>query len=293
MTRRTGEPQTVTLSTRDWKETKLAVELPLADTDHKFVMSADGRAAAWETVEEDERRDRPARQRLARESAEARALVQGRFGRGVHGRVRPFALARRRAHPRRHGEQRRQPAADFGQGLRRGRGLGRVYAPAAGLPRGLVRVVAGRLADRYGHGGRPDGSRDPLERGDGHGTAPARSGRRLGAPVLARRALPARRRGRRLRARLRGGDGQGVVPLHHARRRELGRRRPGGALRRLRPRRHTGRPLARARRPSEAAAARNLHARLLRAAPARAHPLGREAARPSARSRRSTARSRS
>lgn len=49
----TGEPQTVTLSTRDWKETKLAVELPLADTDHKFVMTADGRAAAWETVEEE------------------------------------------------------------------------------------------------------------------------------------------------------------------------------------------------------------------------------------------------
>ncbi|MFL6256850.1 MAG: hypothetical protein ACJ74T_17730 [Pyrinomonadaceae bacterium] len=46
-----GEPQTVTLSTRDWKETKLAVELPLGDEDHKFVMSRDGRAAAWETVE--------------------------------------------------------------------------------------------------------------------------------------------------------------------------------------------------------------------------------------------------
>ena len=46
-----GEPQTVTLSMRDWKETKLAVELPLADTDHKFVMTPDGRAAAWETVE--------------------------------------------------------------------------------------------------------------------------------------------------------------------------------------------------------------------------------------------------
>ncbi len=46
-----GEPQSVTLSTRDWKETKLAVELPLADADHKFVMSRDGRAAAWETVE--------------------------------------------------------------------------------------------------------------------------------------------------------------------------------------------------------------------------------------------------
>jgi WD40 repeat protein/uncharacterized caspase-like protein len=47
-----GEPQTVTLSTRDWKETKLAVELPLADTERGFVMSRDGRAAAWETVEE-------------------------------------------------------------------------------------------------------------------------------------------------------------------------------------------------------------------------------------------------
>jgi WD40 repeat protein/uncharacterized caspase-like protein len=46
-----GEPQTVTLSTRDWKETKLAVELPLADSERRFVMSADGRAAAWETVE--------------------------------------------------------------------------------------------------------------------------------------------------------------------------------------------------------------------------------------------------
>lgn len=46
-----GEPQSVTLGTRDWKETKLAVELPLADADHKFVMSRDGRAAAWETVE--------------------------------------------------------------------------------------------------------------------------------------------------------------------------------------------------------------------------------------------------
>ncbi|HEX8337308.1 MAG TPA: hypothetical protein VF621_11305, partial [Pyrinomonadaceae bacterium] len=48
-----GEPQTVTLSTRDWKETKLAVELPLADSERGFVMSADGRAAAWETVEEE------------------------------------------------------------------------------------------------------------------------------------------------------------------------------------------------------------------------------------------------
>ncbi|MET0646674.1 MAG: hypothetical protein ABW208_08625 [Pyrinomonadaceae bacterium] len=46
-----GEPQTVTLSTRDWKETKLAVELPLADTERGFVMSSDGRAAAWESVE--------------------------------------------------------------------------------------------------------------------------------------------------------------------------------------------------------------------------------------------------
>ena len=47
-----GEPQTVTLSTKDWKETKLAVELPLADAERRFVMSRDGRAAAWETVEE-------------------------------------------------------------------------------------------------------------------------------------------------------------------------------------------------------------------------------------------------
>ncbi len=47
-----GEPQTVTLSTRDWKETKLAVELPLADMERTFVMTPDGRAAAWETVEE-------------------------------------------------------------------------------------------------------------------------------------------------------------------------------------------------------------------------------------------------
>jgi WD40 repeat protein len=46
-----GEPQTVTLSTRDWKETKLAVELPLGDEEHRVVLSADGRAAAWETVE--------------------------------------------------------------------------------------------------------------------------------------------------------------------------------------------------------------------------------------------------
>lgn len=46
-----GEPETVTLSTRDWKETKLAFELPLADEERGFVMSRDGRAAAWETVE--------------------------------------------------------------------------------------------------------------------------------------------------------------------------------------------------------------------------------------------------
>ena len=46
-----GEPQTVTLSTRDWKETKPPFELPLADEERVFVMSRDGRAAAWETVE--------------------------------------------------------------------------------------------------------------------------------------------------------------------------------------------------------------------------------------------------
>ena len=46
-----GGPQTVTLSTRDWKEAKLAVELPLADADRKFVLTPDTRAAAWETVE--------------------------------------------------------------------------------------------------------------------------------------------------------------------------------------------------------------------------------------------------
>jgi WD40 repeat protein/uncharacterized caspase-like protein len=46
-----GEPQSVTLNTRDWTERKLPVELPLADTDHTFVMSPDTRAAAWETVE--------------------------------------------------------------------------------------------------------------------------------------------------------------------------------------------------------------------------------------------------
>lgn len=46
-----GEPETVTLSTHDWKETKLPFELPLADEERVFVMSRDGRAAAWETVE--------------------------------------------------------------------------------------------------------------------------------------------------------------------------------------------------------------------------------------------------
>lgn len=46
-----GEPQTITLSTRDWKETKLALELPLGDSDRRFVMTPDTRAAAWETVE--------------------------------------------------------------------------------------------------------------------------------------------------------------------------------------------------------------------------------------------------
>lgn len=46
-----GEPEIVTLSTRDWKETKLPLELPLADDERVFVMSRDGRAAAWETVE--------------------------------------------------------------------------------------------------------------------------------------------------------------------------------------------------------------------------------------------------
>ncbi|HEV7893665.1 MAG TPA: hypothetical protein VGP08_23825 [Pyrinomonadaceae bacterium] len=45
-----GEPEAVTLSTLDWKETKLAFELPLADDERGFVMSPDGRAAAWETV---------------------------------------------------------------------------------------------------------------------------------------------------------------------------------------------------------------------------------------------------
>ncbi|HEX8560500.1 MAG TPA: hypothetical protein VF668_20565, partial [Pyrinomonadaceae bacterium] len=48
-----GEPQTVTLGARDWKETKPAVELPLADPERPFVMTPDGRAAAWETVEEE------------------------------------------------------------------------------------------------------------------------------------------------------------------------------------------------------------------------------------------------
>jgi WD40 repeat protein/uncharacterized caspase-like protein len=46
-----GEPQSVTLSTRDWTEQKLAVELPLADADHTFVMTPDTRAVAWESVE--------------------------------------------------------------------------------------------------------------------------------------------------------------------------------------------------------------------------------------------------
>jgi WD40 repeat protein/uncharacterized caspase-like protein len=46
-----GEPQSVTLSTRDWTEQKLAVELPLADDEHTFVMTPDTRAVAWETVE--------------------------------------------------------------------------------------------------------------------------------------------------------------------------------------------------------------------------------------------------
>jgi WD40 repeat protein/uncharacterized caspase-like protein len=48
-----GEPKSVTLSTRDWKETRLAVELPLADSDRRFVLTPDTRAAAWETVEEE------------------------------------------------------------------------------------------------------------------------------------------------------------------------------------------------------------------------------------------------
>jgi WD40 repeat protein/uncharacterized caspase-like protein len=48
-----AEPQTVTLSTRDWKETKLPFALPLGDEERRFVMSRDGRAAAWETVEEE------------------------------------------------------------------------------------------------------------------------------------------------------------------------------------------------------------------------------------------------
>jgi WD40 repeat protein/uncharacterized caspase-like protein len=46
-----GEPQTVTLSTRDWKESKLAVDIPLAGQDRPFVMTNDGRVAAWETME--------------------------------------------------------------------------------------------------------------------------------------------------------------------------------------------------------------------------------------------------
>jgi WD40 repeat protein len=68
-----AEPQAVTLSTRDWKETKLPFALPLGDEERRFVMSRDGRAAAWETVEEEGgatvqkvnvwRADRPARVR--------------------------------------------------------------------------------------------------------------------------------------------------------------------------------------------------------------------------------------
>ena len=46
-----GEPEVVTLSTRDWTEQKLAVEMPLGDDDHSFVMTPDTRAVAWETVE--------------------------------------------------------------------------------------------------------------------------------------------------------------------------------------------------------------------------------------------------
>jgi WD40 repeat protein/uncharacterized caspase-like protein len=46
-----GEPQSVTLSTHDWTEQKLPVELPLADDEHTFVMTHDTRAVAWETVE--------------------------------------------------------------------------------------------------------------------------------------------------------------------------------------------------------------------------------------------------
>jgi WD40 repeat protein/uncharacterized caspase-like protein len=46
-----GEPQSVTLSTRDWTEQKLPVELPLADDEHAFVMTPDTRAVAWESVE--------------------------------------------------------------------------------------------------------------------------------------------------------------------------------------------------------------------------------------------------
>ena len=55
-----GEPQTVTLSTRDWKETKLPFDLPLTDDERGFVMSRDGRAAAWEWIESHE--DGPATQ---------------------------------------------------------------------------------------------------------------------------------------------------------------------------------------------------------------------------------------
>jgi WD40 repeat protein len=46
-----GEPQTVTLGTRDWKETKLPVEIPFSGDAEQFVMTPDGRAAAWETTE--------------------------------------------------------------------------------------------------------------------------------------------------------------------------------------------------------------------------------------------------
>jgi WD40 repeat protein/uncharacterized caspase-like protein len=49
---RHGEPQTVTLSTRDWKETKPPVELPLTNEERSFVMSPDSRVAAWEFTEE-------------------------------------------------------------------------------------------------------------------------------------------------------------------------------------------------------------------------------------------------
>ena len=69
-----GGPQTFTLSTRDWTERQLPVELPLADAEHKFVMTPDTRVVAWETVESAEggptvqrvnvwRADQPARVR--------------------------------------------------------------------------------------------------------------------------------------------------------------------------------------------------------------------------------------